>query len=55
METPQERILHCHACSRYIQLEDGKNEGDIVVCPFCKTENVIATMTVFIGKPRDEG
>jgi len=55
MDQPQERIIHCHACSRYIQLAEGDNVGDTVACPFCETKNVIATMTVYIGKPVEEG
>lgn len=54
MDKPQERIIHCHACSRYVHMVDENNEGDVISCPFCGTKNRIATMTVYIGEPVEE-
>lgn len=54
METPEDRVIHCCACSRYVKLADETQEGDIVTCPFCNTKNLVRTMTVFIGQPVEE-
>jgi len=54
MGTPEERIIHCCACSRYIQLAEEAQEGDIVTCPFCHSKNKLALMTVFVGEPVEE-
>lgn len=54
MQTPEERVIHCCACSRYVKLGDAVQEGDIVTCPFCDTKNLVKTLTVFIGQPVEE-
>ena len=54
MDTPEDRVIHCCACNRYVMLSDETQEGDIVACPFCHTKNLVKTMTVFIGQPVEE-
>jgi len=54
METPEDRVIHCCACSRYITLSDEIQEGDIVTCPFCHTKNQVRIMSVFVGQPVEE-
>jgi hypothetical protein len=54
MQEPEDRVIHCCACNRYVMLGDDVQEGDVVTCPFCHTRNQVRTMTVFIGQPVEE-
>lgn len=54
MSTPHERIIHCHACSRYVIMPEEAQEGDVITCPFCETKNRIGLMTVYVGEPVEE-
>lgn len=54
MEQPEDRVIHCYACARYIKLSDETQEGDVVSCPFCFTRNQVKIMSVFVGLPVEE-
>ena len=54
MEMPEDQVIHCHACSKYVKLAEGVQEGDVVDCPFCHSKNQVRIMAVYVGRPVEE-
>ena len=54
MEKPQDQVIHCHACDKYIKLSDSVLEGDVVACPFCYSKNRVQILAVYVGQPVEE-